>query len=41
MILQGLTVSAAANYSDEWSDEDLSDLASFSLRQASESVGEE
>lgn len=41
MILQGLTASAAANYSEEWSDEDLRDLTSFSLRQARESVGEE
>ena len=43
MILEGLTASAASalDFSDEWSDEDINDLAIFSARHASESLGEE
>ena len=44
MILQGLTrstVIAGKDYSDDWSDEDVRYLAAFSLRHASESLGQE
>jgi hypothetical protein len=44
MILQGLTattVTAVDFYSDEWSEEDLEDMAIFTARHTSESLGEE
>jgi hypothetical protein len=44
LILQGVTASAATAvdyYSDEWSEEDMRDLAAFSMRYAAESSGEE
>jgi hypothetical protein len=43
MILEGLTASAASalDFSDQWSDEDINDIAIFSARYASESIGEE
>lgn len=44
LILQGLTASTATAvdfYSDEWSEEDLRDLATFSLRQVDEALGRE
>jgi hypothetical protein len=44
MILQGITSSTAIatkEFSDEWSDEDMRDLAAFSLRHVSESLDQE
>jgi hypothetical protein len=44
IILQGLTAAEARSvdfYSDDWSDEDLTDAAIFSARHAAESLGEE
>lgn len=44
MILQGLTAAeatAAGCYSDEWSEEDIEDMAVFSAKYAAESLGEE
>jgi hypothetical protein len=43
MILQGITTSAAGleGYSDEWSEQDMHDLAAFSWRYAAETSGEE
>jgi hypothetical protein len=44
MILQGITAAEATAvdfYSDEWSDEDIEDMAIFSARYASESLGDE
>jgi hypothetical protein len=40
MILQGITATAA-DYSDEWSEEDMRDLAAFSLHYANQTSGEE
>ncbi len=44
IILQGLTAAEATSvdfYSDEWSEEDIEDMAIFSARYAAESLGEE
>lgn len=44
IILQGLTASEARSvdfYSDEWSEEDIEDMAIFSASYAAESLGEE
>ena len=43
LILDGLSDSTleALNYSDEWSEEDMRDVAAYSARCAAESFGEE
>ncbi len=43
LILEGLTESSASvlDYSDEWSEEDISDVARYSANYAAQSLGEE
>jgi len=43
LILEGLTQTAASalDFSDRWSEEDLRDLAAFSMQHAARTMGEE
>jgi hypothetical protein len=41
MILNDIPPQSVVDYSDEWSEEDIRDLATHSLRYATESFGEE
>ena len=41
MILNDIPPRAIVDYSDEWTEEDIRDLTSYSLRYAAQSFGEE